>query len=68
MVPMLEDNLQEEDAGAALEQLVELLDDEEEQEYVFLQMGEDADFSGDDNVVAEMHGNIDVLAYRSDLL
>ena len=42
--PMSADNLQEENAVAAPKQLVELLDAEQDQEYVFMQRGEDADF------------------------
>ena len=44
MVAMSADNLQEENAVSAPEQLVELLDAEKDQEYVFMQRGEDADF------------------------
>ena len=45
-------------AAAAPEQLVELLDGEEEQEYAFIERGEDTDFWDDDNI-AEMLGDID---------
>ena len=48
--------MQEENAVAAPEQLVELLDAEKDQEYVFMQRGEDADFWDDDDVLAEMNG------------
>jgi hypothetical protein len=57
------DDIDEEAADAApeqlVEQLVELLDGDEEQEYVFMEGGEDADFWDDDNI-AEMLGDIDV--------
>ena len=56
MVAMSADNLQEENAVAAPEQLVELLDAEKDQEYVFMQRGEDADFWDDDDVLAETNG------------
>ena len=63
---MLSDNLQEKDAGAAPEQVVELLDAEEEQKFVFMQKEEDVDFWDDENVIAEMNGIIYVQACRSD--
>ena len=53
------DEMNEEAADAAPDQLVELLDGDEEQQYVFMEGGEDADFWDDDNI-AEMLGDIDI--------
>ena len=51
--------MNEEAADAEPEQLVELLDGDEEQQYVFMEGGEDADFWYNDNI-AEMLGDIDM--------
>ena len=51
--------MNEEAADAAPDQLVELLDGDKEQQYVFMEGGEDADFWYDDNI-AEMLGDIDI--------